>query len=95
MAAFRGCQRSFLVDSMRLKNWLCVPNCVYLRSLAEVLDLRAQHTRVPALLSVLLLWLFESPHSVKACFRTIRASVREPNCALTWVVLPWQFSDSL
>ena len=32
IAAFWGCQRSFLVDYARLKNWLCVPNCVYSRS---------------------------------------------------------------
>ena len=55
MAAFWGCQRSFLVYYLRLANWLCVPNCVYLRSLAEVLDLRARHTRVAALRFSLLL----------------------------------------
>ena len=32
MAALRGCPRSFLVYYLRLANWLCVPNCVYLRS---------------------------------------------------------------
>ena len=95
IAALWGCQSSFLIDSMRLKNWLCVPNCVYLRSLAEVLDLRARRTRVRALAVSLLLSAIESPHSVNACFRTIRASFASQFCALLGLSFACQFSDSL